>query len=156
VAGVRRDPTGWLAMLIGARTRFIVGAVLLAGFLLWLRQNDLMRVDQMWAWVKLAFGDPHDAPRTTPLNFMLIPLPAMRPFFNSFAPGLAGVALVVSALWRSRLMGVMMMLAAAVIMLGGFVAEAAGVGNLGPLDPHRASMIVGGLIALAAFVVARK
>jgi 4-amino-4-deoxy-L-arabinose transferase-like glycosyltransferase len=125
---------------------------LLVACLIWLKQNDLLKTEHARTWLRLAIYDPADAPPTRPLNLLVVPERVTRMLFNTIAPGLAGLVLLASSLWRSWLMGALVILAAAVI----FAGAALGMPDLEPLGSHRASLAIGGLLAVLALTLARK
>jgi hypothetical protein len=162
---VEREGWSWSWLpeaLLGARTRFLLGAAVLAGCLLWVRQNEVIPGAQLRDVVAKVGGgsDPLEALRNARLDVRLPDQP--RPLDASFLPrpvaglfeglnaGAAGLILVLSALvpgWRA---GVFAVAGAAVALLGPKV----GIPRLGPLDPRTVAMTLGAGIALAGAMIA--
>jgi hypothetical protein len=149
-------------LLLGPRTRFLLGAALLAGFLVWVHQNEVVRADQLKEAAARAMeeSDPLRAiqnarvdvrlpDQPTPLRLPFLPR-AMSILFQGINPGAAGLILVLSALFGvgGRVAGACALGGAAVAMLG----PALGLPRLGPLDPSTASIALGAGVALLGAV----
>jgi hypothetical protein len=155
--------TSLLDVVLGPRIRFLAGAALLAGCLLWMHQNGLLTREHLEAarqTVQNVEGlqDVQKAAReavqkvarteipkqTEPLRVPLLPS-AITARFNGFAPGVAGLVLLVSALFRGGRMGLFVVPGALMALLG----KDFGLPSLGPLDASVAGMAVGvGLLVL--------
>jgi eukaryotic-like serine/threonine-protein kinase len=151
--------TWWVVdVLTGARLRFLLGAALVAGFLVWAHQNKIYSTDQIKDAATKAFENPETlrdaridvhlpAGATTPLQTSFLPGPIAR-LFHDFNPGVAGLILIVSAFFRGSRVGYFAIPGAAIALFG----PSLGLPRIGPLDPERASMAVGaGVAALALF-----
>lgn len=141
--GPRHD--GPLNAILGPKPRFLVGAALLASCLLWLHQNEMLTDENMKAVAKAAqeVGSQvkeagtkvvqtgkveHakvDAPRikidtskTRPLRVPMLPSRIAADYFNTFNPGVAGLILLVSSLFRGPKMALFAFPAAAIALLG--------------------------------------
>lgn len=133
-------PANLLAGLLGAKVRFLAGAVLLAVFAFWLFQNndgdrlltELAAAVEAHDWGKL---DRPGAP------LAMLPSP-IEGIFQGFAPAIAGLILIASAFlggWRASLIA---WPAALVVLLG----PTLGIPALGPLPPGLASIGIGVLL----------
>jgi hypothetical protein len=111
--------SGPLDLLLGARVRFIVGGLLIAGCAMWLRQNGLVeeRPDlQALRGLSAFIGAP--SADTAPLQLPFVPQSVTR-YFNSVNPGVAGLILVLSALFvTGARIALFIIPAAAVAMFG--------------------------------------
>ena len=104
-----------LNLLTGPRTRFLLGAAILGGFLLWVHQNEIVSSEQIKdvAVKTMESNDPLKAMKnaqidvkvpvkTKPLELGFLPR-FISESFNGFHAGIAGLILVVSAfVWGSR------------------------------------------------------
>jgi hypothetical protein len=144
----------FLAGLLGPGVRFLAGAVLLAGCLLWMYQNDLLEQDKLAGLLgKLVENqDFEELARSGPaLELPLVP-PAVTDLFSGFGPGVAGLILIVSSLfsgWRVSLLAV----PAAVIA---FVGPQLGVPAMGPVSAPLVAMVAGLGVAILGFVFLRE
>lgn len=112
----------WLNLFLGARVRFLLGCGLMLGFVLWLRQNGVLsggelqqaatealqnqQVNEL-AGLKVNIGE------TEPLA-----IPLIGRLFDSLNPGLAGLVLIFSALFRGWKMSLFVLPAAFVAVFG--------------------------------------
>jgi hypothetical protein len=107
---LKPDPSRAWELLLGPRTRFLLGAALLAGFLLWVDQNGIVTSTQIKAVVSQAIEHPdpvralRDARidvrvplQTRPLRLPFLPRPVSN-LFHDFNTGAAGLILILSAL----------------------------------------------------------
>jgi hypothetical protein len=159
--GLIGPETSWVRdLLLGPRTRFLLGAALFAGFLLWVHQNEILPTAQLQEAAARAVeaDDPLRALQDARVDVRL-PAQTKRlrlPFlprwlsnlFQGFNPGAAGLILILSALVRGSWVGPFALGGAAVALLG----PAAGVPRLGPLDPRTASMALGAGVAALGLV----
>jgi hypothetical protein len=127
---------GLSGMILGAQTRFILGAALLLPFLLWLYQNrsvpvaEIARqgVEQTHKGIdKLAEPDGYNNPRPLPTVRFTAPrkplevigMPArFASILGTWNAGVAAVTLLVSALFAGRKMGIVIIVAAGIILAG--------------------------------------
>jgi hypothetical protein len=150
-------------LLLGPRTRFLLGAVLLVGCLLWVEQNRIVTGAQIQeaAARALEHPDPLRAlrdtrldvripARTRPLRLPFLPRPLSN-LFRGFNSGGAGLILILSALVRGAKMGLFALLGAALALLG----PAVGVPRIGPLDAEMASMALGAGVAVLGVAFGR-
>jgi serine/threonine protein kinase len=70
---------------------------------------------------------------------------------SSFNAGVAGILLILSAIWRSWKMGLLQLVAAAIIVIG----PVAGAPGMGPLTPSLLSLATGFGLSVLAFFVGR-
>jgi eukaryotic-like serine/threonine-protein kinase len=139
--------TGLLNLILGPFPRFLVGAALLAGFLLWMHQNGLIEKAQDVktmddGWQILAAKD------SKALEFSVLPSFLARPFAG-YAAGLAGILLLLSAFAQGWKTAVLTPVAAVVIVLG----PSLGVPKIGPLSAAQIGMAVGGSLGLIAIAL---
>ena len=146
-----------LGLLTGPRTRFLLGALLLAGFLAWVHQNEVISAGQIREAAAKAVNAPDRLaalretridvrlpPKTTPLRLPFLPGPVAR-WFGGFPAGASGLILVVSSLFAGSRVGWFAAPGAAVALFG----PSLGMPRVGPLDPASASTAAGaGLAAL--------
>lgn len=130
-----------LNSLFGGSVRFLTGVALVLLCLWWLHRNQLLPSSADYdspatysaIWAKIQGGEARP-----------LPLPeAVRDLFNSINPGVAGLLLIVSSVWRYWQIGLLVLLGAAIIVLGPAI-----------LTPT-ASLAIGGGIAAAGFVFGR-
>lgn len=140
--------------LVGARFRFITGAVLCFCCIFWIRQNHLLEGDG-FAHAFAAIVEQGTTERWdhmgAPLAIPLVPA-TVQDLFNSFNVGIAGLLLLISAFlggWKASLIA---WPAAGLILLGSAVLPAAGPvsGGVLGLSAGLALAVVGLLIRRAA------
>ncbi|MFO0953023.1 MAG: hypothetical protein U0835_18100 [Isosphaeraceae bacterium] len=151
----------WVNLLIGPRTRFLLGSVVLAGFFLWVHQNGIVSGEQLRDVALKTIESPDhlealknaridvrtDVP-TRPLDVKGLPGPLAR-FFNGFHAGAAGLILVLSAFVRGSRVGLFALPGAAVAL----VWPAFGLPGAGPLGPSALGSAVGaGVASLGLFL----
>lgn len=114
--------SGPAAFLFGPKLRFLAGCALLFGFGLWAHQNKVFRfdkkavqnVDSVDALSKAAESIKIDTAKSfKPLSF-----PVVGEFFDGFNPGVAGLVLVVLAMFGGVRMSLFAWPAAALILFG--------------------------------------
>jgi len=171
---------GPLNLVLGGRTRFLVGAALIAGCLMWMDQNKILDTEQIKATAtelhKVAtkaaeskdVGDVLDVKVNVdaakhvnqeainrehePLSFPGLPA-ALGKLFNSFNPGIAGLILVVSSFFRGWRMSLFALPGAAVALLGPAVLA---VPSSQPLDIRNLiTMAAGGALLVVGFFLGR-
>jgi hypothetical protein len=158
---LRRAVGNAFELVFGPKPRFLVGAVLLAGCIGWLYQNDLVpgqeikkRVDE--ALQQQDVPDLSDLPidlekQTRPLS--LPPVPAVvTDLFEGFNAGAAALILFVSMVFRGWRVAVFAW-PAALVAFGG---HRLGVPALGPLAAPAVSMIAGAVLAVPGLVLAAR
>jgi eukaryotic-like serine/threonine-protein kinase len=146
-----------------ARIRFILGLILIAGWLGWMGQNGLLPTSSLEkafktgnvAHVATVNDDlQHTAAKseraTKPLTIPMVP-EAMTGWFDSYNPGVAGLLLVISAFTYGWIMSVLVLLGAVIA----FAGHKLGLPDLGPLAASHASMAAGGVVALLGLVFGR-
>lgn len=143
------SPANLMAILLGPRLRFLSGAILVLVWLLWMFQNAYFEGDRLLVEVSAVIeeGNWEKLDRLgQPIGF----LPGViGEIFRGFAPAIAGLILIISALlggWRA---GVIAWPAALVTLLG----PTFGVPALGPLPPGLASMSIGVGLAIVGAVL---
>ena len=153
--GVRRPQRirrggGILGLLLGARARFIAGAVLLAVSLLWMHQRGLVpgAGDDS---TSATLGEQIDqAAEVEPLWVPGIPGEVSR-VFSSHGAALAGLLLVVSAFFGGVKMTVLLVPAVA-LLLGGHAVPIPGIG---PLTAPKLLLAAGGALGLVGLYFGR-
>jgi serine/threonine protein kinase len=155
--------TGLFGLLFGARMRFLVGAVLLVGCLLWVRQNsqaweqdlkklaDQARAQQTAPDMKALQEQLSRERATKPLELPLVPA-VITGLFDSFNPGVAGLLLVLSAFFRGPRVALFCWPAAVLA----FAGPRFGVPSVGPVTAHQLSMAAGVVLAVPGFLFHRR
>lgn len=117
---LRDTINGWLNQCFGTRVRFLLGAALTIGCVLWMKQNDVVSGTQLReaassALENRAVGElgtvKLDVLQTTPLK-----VPIIGRYFNSLNAGLAGGLLLFSSLFRGWPISGFLLPAAAIAM----------------------------------------
>ena len=144
---------GALDLLLGARTRFIIGALLMAACLVWMKQNGMLPGARFKSVIEhgdggAAAGLVGDIARTSkeqtaPLKLPLLPKGVAARLFNSFNPALAGLLLIVSTLVPGPRIALFVVPAAAIVMVG----HVLGLPSVGSIRGEYMSMAVGGALA---------
>jgi hypothetical protein len=162
--GLIRPETSWLwELLFGPRVRFLFGAALVVGCLLWVDQNGIVTGAQIKEAATRAaeHADPLRALRdanidmripaqTKPLNLPFLPR-GVANLFDGWGAGAAGLILILSALVCGARMTLFALPGAAVALIGPKV----GVPAIGPLDSTIASMAIGAGVALLGVAFGR-
>jgi serine/threonine protein kinase len=98
---------GPLAFLLSGKLRFLVGALLLAGCVMWMSQNGISAQVSRVAASEASHSDKALGVLGTFVNVVRgnqptepLALPVVGRYFNSFAPGIAGLILLVLGLFR--------------------------------------------------------
>jgi hypothetical protein len=155
--GLIRPETFWVwQLLFGPRARFLLGAVLVVGCLLWVDQNGIVTGTQIQEAAARAVEHPdplkalrdtridvHVPAQTKPLHLPFLPQPLAN-LFQGWGAGAAGVILILSALIRGARMALFALPGAAVAMIG----PRLDVPAIGPLDSAMVSMAIGAGVAL--------
>jgi hypothetical protein len=151
---------GLINLVLGPSIRFLVGAVLLIGCIVWMYQNGLIdNAQNVGQTVKDA-----DSPQTVigqvwqilnpqeskPLEFAAVPGFLTHPFAG-YATGLAGIMLVLSAFVQSWKTAILMPLAAVLIILG----PRLGIPDVGPLTKAQVCMAAGALLGVLGLILGR-
>jgi hypothetical protein len=153
-------------MILGRHVRLALGAILLGLFLLWLGQNHALNPQRFKAIVYARHQqvvDPwlHGPPatmssaatrqaaegQTTALRLPQLPADVRDAIFNSFAPGLAGIMLLLASLWRGAKLSLLTIPAAAVMVAGPLMA----IPEIAGASPQIVSMAAGGVLAALGF-----
>ena len=152
----------WLIdVILGGRTRFLLGSAIFAGFLLWVHQNGMISGDQIKdiAVKAIASDDPLQSVRDARIDVRMpevtkaldAPLGPrfLSKLFNGFHPGAAGLILIFSSFWRGSRVGFFAIPGAVFALIG----PALGVPSIGPLSASVASMAIGaGIASLGLFL----
>jgi hypothetical protein len=160
--GLIRPETSWFwNLLLGARTRFLLGAALVVGFLLWVDQNGIVQSAQIKGAAARAIEHPdplqalrdtridvHVPVQTKPLHLSGLPRPIAN-LFRDWGAGGAGLLLILSALAPGPKMALFAVPGAAIALFG----PTAGVPRIGPMDPSMASLALGAGVALLGLVL---
>ena len=168
---IDRRSGGVLAILVGPKVRFLCGALLMAGFLAWVHQNEIVTREHLLrlkdAATKAVETRDVEALRKVDLDIKIdkptkavevdlprVPAEAARVLglFNSFNPGVAGLILLVSACFGGIRVGLGAFAGAGVALLGSVLHLPA----IGPIDPALTAMVLGGAIAVVAIFFGRE
>jgi serine/threonine protein kinase len=138
-----------LNLVMGPTLRLLIGAVLLAGCLLWMYQNglttqakDVQGVGDAWSVL--------EAKDAGPLSISAVP-DFVTKWFNGYGAGVAGLLMLIGAFLPNWKAALLMPLAAIVAWLGPHL----GVPDVG-LSAAQLSMPAGGVIGLLTILVGRK
>ncbi len=139
-----------LMLIMGPLQRALIGALLIAGCLLWMWQNGLMaRVPEVRA--------PEDAAKilqaedAAPLRFTGVP-DVVTKWFNGYGAAVAGLLMLIASSLPNWKAAVVMPIAAAVAWLG----PSFGVPDAASFTAAQLSMAAGGVIGLLGMLVGRK
>jgi serine/threonine protein kinase len=157
----RRRPgalAGLLGLVFGPRTRFLAGAVLIVGCLFWFHQNSTLTGDEIKKLAGEAVGQRDvsllqrlNLTGTKPLSLPLVPA-VITDFFGSWAPGMAGLILVLSAFFRGPRMALFAWPAALVA----FAGHRLGLPAVGPVPAEYLGMVAGAGLAVLGLVFGRQ
>lgn len=150
-ASFNRTAGAFFGIFLGVRPRVLLGLVLLCGFLFWLHWNKMMPGSNpevnlsnlTWVWKTLE-------EKTGVLEVPLLPSLLTAPFASVNA-GVAGLILVLSIFCSGNRIGLFLMPAAFIMVLGPMV----GVPSLATLSPHLVSLAVGGGLAALGYLFGR-
>lgn len=162
--GLIQPERSWLwELLVGPQTRFLFGAALVVGCLLWVDQNGIVSRAQIKEAAARAaeHPDPLQAlrntridvrvpARTQPLKLAFLPRPLAN-LFQGWGAGAAGLILILSALIPGVRMALFAIPGAAIALIGPRV----GVPSIGSLDSVMTSMAIGAGVALLGVVFGR-
>ena len=144
-----------VAPLLGSRMRFFVGCMLLTGCLLWVQKNNLFtteRVEQVTAAANelIESGDATQIQNSVKTVEAIETVPLRIPFvgelFNSFASGIAGLFLIISAFVSGARMS-WFAIPAALVALFGANFGVPGIPAVGGADTTSAAIGLGLLVA---------
>lgn len=165
---------GPFGLILGSQVRLILGVVLLLGFALWLNQNGMIpkgtdakklvenvivqgqETTNIRAGLEKSVKTASQEMKTAvkgnrqPLKLAFIPK-FITNFFYNFNPGVAGLALIISAFFAGSLIGFFSLGGAAVIMLGGSYLP-----SLLGLSPPIVALVLGMGIVLMGLILVRK
>jgi len=158
LAGAALSP---LAMVLGGKTRFLLGCLLIAGCTLWARQNGLVSQENL-ANVKAAVETSVQEQNASSLAGAAqtigqqqttdLAIPVVGKYLSSFNAGIAGLVLVVLGMFRGWKMSLFALPAAAVMVLG----PTLGIPAIVPLSTvHVTSLAAGLVIGAVGFFVGR-
>jgi eukaryotic-like serine/threonine-protein kinase len=154
-------------VVLGSRVRFLAGAVLLAGCVVWMYQNGML-ADENVARMKTDVAKVQDinkarevgaktvgelatkAKGAKPLRIPMVPSAATT-LFKDFNPGVAGLLLIASAFFSGWRLTLFVVPAAAIIVLG----RSLGLPDLGPIKAEWSSLAVGLGVAVIGVLFAR-
>jgi hypothetical protein len=134
--------------------RFVLGVILMAGCLTWARQNDLMPTDMDLGGARSGSDAPASVinarPPVEPLKIGAAPRIITR-WFGGWQAGVAGLLLALSMLLNHPRVGLYMVPAAGVIIIGAAIAP-----NLGFIHDWMLSSIAGAAIAFVGVRATRE
>jgi hypothetical protein len=140
-----------LQMVTGSGVRLLLGAALLVSSLYWLNERGLLpgsgELEEAWRWQQLW----EKGQTVPPLEVPQVPEVVLRAVC-SLGAAIAGLVLVVSAVWRSWKIGLLTLLGAAVMVVGpvsGHVPVDA------PLGSFLLCLTAGGALMLLGFLFGR-
>jgi len=163
-----------LGVIFGPRARFLWGCALVAGCLLWMHQNGVLRQpsEEEWNQTVRKFGDLGTAiqesgtqgalvkseqlaversGRYKPLELPILPA-TVTAVFDSFNPGIAGLVLILSAFVAGLKISLFVFPAAAAMLL----THTTGILGLVPaLGNSLTSLTIGLILAVAGFLFGR-
>jgi hypothetical protein len=145
---------GLLSALFGPGMRFLVGAALLAGCLVWMHQNDLLEEDNLAKLLgELIQNQDFErlAASGRALDLPVVPS-AVTDLFNGFNPGVAGLILIISALFGGWRMSLLAVPGAAIA----FIGPQLGIPAMGPVSTPLVSMIAGLAVAILGYLFLRE
>jgi len=157
-----RDPFGAIfGFVVGAHTRAIAAAILLAGCALWAHQNGLVpgagaqasATQALESQDLTALGETAKATfskATQPLAVAGVP-PAAINFFDGWNSGLAGLLLLGSLFYRGNVMAVFTLIGAGIAAVG----HQYGIRTVEPFRAEYVALMLGAVLTLVGFRSAR-
>ena len=146
-------PSGPVNFVLGARARFVVGAMLIAACAIWMHQNGMIgqgqSADELATTLKSAATETDIG--TEALRLPLLP-ESVLVHFNSLNVGLAGLILVFSAFFPGVKMAFLMVPAAAVAMFG----HRLGLGQIWVIPAEYVSMAAAGVLVVLGVLFGRR
>lgn len=160
-------PAWPLGFILGARVRFLIGSLLVAACLAWMQQNDLVPQQQLLDMTRevreTRTVEDLDAKRgqiaaqmdlrdkqTTELQLGDASAEVTR-WFNGYGPGVAGLILIMSSLFRGAKISFFVYPAGAVAMFGQSLALPTG----GMIPEQYACLVAGAAIAVVGVLFGR-
>lgn len=144
--------TGPLAFALGGKMRFALGCLLILGCILWMNQVGWTEKLSKAAEQAVAAQSLEEVKRVPPADTQPLNWPVVGRFFDSFNPGVAGLVLVVLALFRGWKMSIFALPAAAIMFLG----PALGIPGIGAMGgAHATSLVIGLAVAVAGVFFGR-
>ncbi|QJX00148.1 hypothetical protein FTUN_7772 [Frigoriglobus tundricola] len=152
----RKDDTFglFISLFVGPHVRAVAAALLLASCALWAHQNALVSGAEIQAQAAKAIENSElpAVPGPAALEHAHSPRPlvvggvpaALTAWVDSFNVGLAGLMLLGSLCFRGNLMGVFVLIGAAVAVVG----HQLGIRNVEPFRDYHVSLMLGALLAL--------
>jgi len=156
----------WLMnLLLGARMRFVVGALLVIACVLWMHKNDLipgslkeqtgsvesLKQVNLESIKQIRLGDASEAePLTIPLAPSIV-----TELLSSYSAGLAGLVLLASCIFRGKKMTVFMVPAAGIILAGHLIPKV-GELSVGPLQGQHLVWAAGGVLVVLGVLFGRR
>lgn len=137
---------GWAGFFLGSTVRFVLGTILIAGCLVWARQNDLLPTQQSFSVKLHTPGEPLAMPEPAArrdLSMGIVPA-WISPGLSSWGAGVGGALLVLSAFVRAPNLGLFVVPAAAVAVAGSRMLPA-----IGPASSWVVASTAGAVIAYA-------
>jgi hypothetical protein len=162
---------GWSGLFLGPSVRFLLGAVLMTGCILWVKQNKVVTGERLATLstavqeqgsdivdgvnatkiADVAGGVVDTSIETRPLDLPMVPVFLTR-FFDGWAPGVAGLVLLLSVPFSGPKLGLFIVPAALLTFLGGKF----GVPQIGPVSSQSVATGLGLVAAAAGFMFARR
>jgi eukaryotic-like serine/threonine-protein kinase len=164
---------GVLGLMFGARTRFVLGVLLVGGCLLWIKQNDLVKPERIKQWISQSYekaraggfksvndikaigqsasGAVSTNKEVQPLKLPVLPQ-SVTSVFNGFSPGLAGLVLVASVIFPGLTLGVLLLPAAFIAVFGAKL----GVPGIGPISPQGMALLIAGTLTVLGWFVRKR
>lgn len=162
VPNARRDPiSALMRLLVGAHTRAILAATLLAACGLWVHQNSLVPTGEVQSQAAQAIeskdfaGLQQAATRdlnkaTRPLDVTGVPREATS-WVDGWNVGAAGMFLLASLFFRGNVMAIFTLLGAAVAAVG----HQYGIRTVEPFRAEHVALMLGSVLALVGFRASR-
>ncbi len=147
--------SGLLGMVVGPKARFVLGGLLVAGCVLWMRQNGLLTSEQLadvTAGAIKGEGVGEALVESTNQKTEALKLPVVGALFDSFNPGAAGLVLIISAMFQGWRMSIFV-LPAAVVMCFGAALRIPGIDAIG--GAQMSSLVIGLAIAVVGLFFGR-
>ncbi len=140
-----------LELVLGSGVRFALGAALLVISLWWLNARGLLpgskELDQEWVWRQLW----EKGQQVPPLAVPGVPELVLQAVC-SLGAAIAGLVLVMSAVWRSPKIGLLTLLGAAVMVFGPVSGKVSAVETV---SPFILCLVVGGGVMTLGFIFGR-
>jgi hypothetical protein len=138
---------GWAGFFLGPPVRFVLGAILIAGCMTWVKHNDLLPTERVTDTVNQALNTAagqSQAQKTAsaariaePLALDYLPAWLTR-WFGGWQAGIAGALLIISTFVTAPKLGLFVVPAALVTVFGAAIAP-----NVGPIQDWMISSLAG-------------